>query len=146
MDCKVLSQLSQCCVTQQATYKLKILILTRCKFNEQCCLIHGSPSQWAWVITRCTRYKVVNFLVAPLNIFIITVSLVYYAAYDGRYMEIGFIILMFICRVVYMKSNHDMPVETLITFQKLQGIMHKVSNWKYIKNDSSPRCLSCQEG
>ena len=68
----------------------------------------------------------VNFLVAPLNIFIITVSLVYYAAYDGRYMEIGFIILMFICRVVYMKSNRDMPVETLITFQKLQGIMHKV--------------------
>jgi hypothetical protein len=51
---------------------------------------------------------------------------VYYAAYDGRYMEIGFIILMFICRVVYMKSNRDMPVETLITFQKLQGIMHKV--------------------
>ena len=50
----------------------------------------------------------------------------YYAAYDGRYMEIGFIILMFICRVVYMKSNRDMPVETLINFQKLQGIRHKV--------------------
>jgi uncharacterized membrane protein YqhA len=37
----------------------------------------------------------------------ITVSLVCCAVYDGRWVEIGFIILMFTCRVVYMKSNHD---------------------------------------
>ena len=58
-----------------------------------------------------------------------------------------FLLLGRVClREIFFFQMKEMPTGTIIAVQKLSGNKYKVSHWKYIKNNPSPRWLCCTYG